>query len=87
VLLFVLIGVAGKFAVGWWIAKDMVDKFSWIRAGAFLTPRGEFSMVIAALAAPAVLSVNLQAFTLSYVTITAVIGSIVLRLLRSGFDK
>ena len=87
VLLFVLIGVAGKFAVGWWIAKDMVDKFSWIRAGAFLTPRGEFSMVIAALAGPAVLSVNLQALTLSYVTLTAVIGSIVLRLLRSGFDK
>jgi CPA2 family monovalent cation:H+ antiporter-2 len=87
VLLFVLIGVAGKFAVGWWIAKDMVDKFSWIRAGAFLTPRGEFSMVIAALAGPAVLSVNLQALTLSYVTLTAVIGSIVLRFLRSGFDK
>jgi CPA2 family monovalent cation:H+ antiporter-2 len=87
VMLFVLIGVAGKFAVGWWIAKDMVDKFSWIRAGAFLTPRGEFSMVIAALAAPAVLSVNLQALTLTYVTLTAVIGSIVLRLLRSGFDK
>jgi CPA2 family monovalent cation:H+ antiporter-2 len=65
----------------------MVDKLSWIRAGAFLTPRGEFSMVIAALAAPAVLSVNLQALTLSYVTLTAVIGSITLRFLRSGFDK
>jgi CPA2 family monovalent cation:H+ antiporter-2 len=87
VLLFVLVGVAGKFAVGWWIAKDMGDKLSWIRAGAFLTPRGEFSMVIAALAAPAVLSVNLQALTLSYVTLTAVIGSIVLRVLRSGFHK
>mgnify|MGYP002654196121 FL=1 len=87
VLLFVLVGVAGKFAVGWWIAKDMGDKLSWIRAGAFLTPRGEFSMVIAALAAPAVLSVNLQALTLSYVTLTAVIGSLALRFLRSGFDK
>ena len=87
VLMFVVLGVAGKFAVGWWIAKDMVDKLSWIRAGAFLTPRGEFSMVIAALAAPAVLSVNLQALTLSYVILTAVIGSITLRFLRSGFDK
>ena len=87
VLLFVVLGVAGKFAVGWWIAKDMVDKLSWIRAGAFLNPRGEFSMVIAALAAPALLSVNLQALTLSYVTLTAVIGSITLRFLRSGFDK
>jgi CPA2 family monovalent cation:H+ antiporter-2 len=87
VSLFVAVGVAGKFAVGWWVAKDMGDKLSWIRAGAFLTPRGEFSMVIAALAAPAVLSVNLQALTLSYVTLTAVIGSITLRFLRSGFDK
>lgn len=87
VALFVLVGVAGKFAVGWWIAKDMVDRLSWVRAGAFLTPRGEFSMVIAALAAPAVLSVNLQALTLSYVTLTAVIGSVALRFLRSGFEK
>jgi hypothetical protein len=44
-------------------------------------------MVIAALAAPAVLTVNLQALTLTYVTLTAIIGSIVLRFLRSGFDK
>jgi hypothetical protein len=39
------------------------------------------------LAAPAVVSVNLQALTLSYVTLTAVIGSIALRFLRSGFEK
>ncbi|MFM7014545.1 MAG: cation:proton antiporter [Actinomycetota bacterium] len=85
--LFVAIGVAGKFAVGWWIAKDLTDKMSWKRAGAFLTPRGEFSMVIAALAAPAVATVNLQALTLSYVTVTAIIGSLLLRFMRSGFDK
>jgi CPA2 family monovalent cation:H+ antiporter-2 len=83
----VVLGVAGKFAVGWWITKDMQDKTMWIRAGAFLTPRGEFSMVIAALAAPAVLSVSLQAITLSYVLITAVIGSVVIRFIRSGFER
>jgi CPA2 family monovalent cation:H+ antiporter-2 len=87
VLVFVVLGVAGKFAVGWWIAKDMTDKLSWRRAGAFLTPRGEFSMVIAALAAPAVLSVDLLAITLSYVTITAILGSLMLRFMRSGFDR
>jgi CPA2 family monovalent cation:H+ antiporter-2 len=83
----VVIGVLGKFAVGWWITRDMHDKTMWIRAGAFLTPRGEFSMVIAALAGPAVLSVSLQAITLSYVFVTAVIGSLVIRFLRSGFDR
>jgi monovalent cation:H+ antiporter-2, CPA2 family len=85
--LFVVLGVVGKFAVGWWIAKDMTDKMSWKRAGAFLTPRGEFSMVIAALAGPAVMSANLQAITLGYVTVTAIIGSLLLRFMRSGFDK
>jgi monovalent cation:H+ antiporter-2, CPA2 family len=85
--LLVVVGVAGKFAVGWWIAKDMTDKSSWIRAGAFLTPRGEFSMVIAALAGPAVASVSLQAVTLSYVFLTAIIGSLVIRFIRSGFDR
>jgi monovalent cation:H+ antiporter-2, CPA2 family len=87
ILALVVLGVAGKFAVGWWIAKDMTDKTMWIRAGAFLTPRGEFSMVIAALAGPAVLSVSLQAITLGYVFATAIIGSLVLRLIRSGFDR
>ena len=87
VMAFVILGVAGKFAVGWWIARDMHDKSMWIRAGAFLTPRGEFSMVIAALAGPVVLSVSLQAITLSYVFLTAIIGSVVIRSIRSGFDR
>jgi CPA2 family monovalent cation:H+ antiporter-2 len=87
VMAFVILGVAGKFAVGWWIARDMHDKSMWIRAGAFLTPRGEFSMVIAALAGPVVFSVSLQAITLSYVFLTAIIGSVVIRSIRSGFDR
>jgi monovalent cation:H+ antiporter-2, CPA2 family len=87
VVAFVILGVAGKFAVGWWIARDMHDKSMWIRAGAFLTPRGEFSMVIAALAGPVVFSVSLQAITLSYVFLTAIIGSVVIRSIRSGFDR
>ena len=87
IALITVLGVAGKFAVGWWIAKDMTDKYSWIRAGAFLTPRGEFSMVIAALAGPAVVAVNLQALTLGYVFITAIIGSLMVRIYRSGFDR
>lgn len=86
-MILVVLGVVGKFLVGWWISKDMTDKRMWIRAGAFLTPRGEFSMVIAALAGPAVAAVSLQAITLGYVFITAIIGSLVLRFIRSGFDR
>ena len=39
------------------------------------------------LAGPVVLSVSLQAITLSYVFLTAIIGSSVIRFLRSGFDR
>ena len=39
------------------------------------------------LAGPVVLSVSLQAITLSYVFLTAIIGSLVLRFIRGGFDR
>jgi CPA2 family monovalent cation:H+ antiporter-2 len=55
---------------------------AWHTTG-FLIARGEFSMVIAALAAPIVLGVELQALTLTYVILTAFIASVVLRISRS----
>jgi CPA2 family monovalent cation:H+ antiporter-2 len=57
------------------------------RTTGFLIPRGEFSMVIAALAAPIVLGVELQALTLAYVILTAFAASIVLRLTRSQLAR
>ena len=39
------------------------------------------------LAGQLVLSGSLQAITLSYVFLTAIIGSLVIRFLRSGFDR
>jgi CPA2 family monovalent cation:H+ antiporter-2 len=86
-LLLAVLGIGGKYLVGWWVTRDLTDKLSAWRATGFLIARGEFSMVIAALAGPAVLSVSLQAITLSYVFITAVIGSVVIRFIRSGFDR
>jgi len=44
-------------------------------------------MVIAALAAPVVLNVKLQALTLAYVILTALIASILLRLTRSKLER
>jgi CPA2 family monovalent cation:H+ antiporter-2 len=76
------VGVAGKYAVGWWVTRDLTDRLAVWRTTAFLIPRGEFSIVIAALAAPAVLSVNLQALTLAYVILTAFTASMILRLTR-----
>lgn len=86
-LLLAAIGTAGKIAVGWWVAKDMTDPASWLRVGGFLVARGEFSMVIAALAAPVVLGVDLQALTLAYVITTAFTASVILRLTRSKLER
>jgi CPA2 family monovalent cation:H+ antiporter-2 len=77
-----VVGIAGKYAVGWWVTRDLTDRLAVWRTTAFLIPRGEFSIVIAALAAPAVLSVNLQALTLAYVILTAFTASMILRFTR-----
>lgn len=82
-ILITILGVAGKYLVGWWVTRDINDPQSAWRATAFLIPRGEFSMVIAALAAPIVLGVELQALTLAYVIMTSIIASVILRISRS----
>jgi CPA2 family monovalent cation:H+ antiporter-2 len=81
-LALTIVGIAGKYAVGWWVTRDLTDRLAVWRTTAFLIPRGEFSIVIAALAAPAVLSVNLQALTLAYVILTAFTASMILRFTR-----
>ncbi len=86
-LAITIIGVAGKYLVAWWVTKDMSDKMSTWRVAAFLIPRGEFSMVIAALAAPVVLGVKLQALTLAYVILTALTASVLLRFTRSKLER
>ena len=77
-LVLTVVGIA----VGWWVTRDLTDRLAVWRTTAFLIPRGEFSIVIAALAAPAVLSVNLQALTLAYVILTAFTASMILRFTR-----
>jgi CPA2 family monovalent cation:H+ antiporter-2 len=86
-LLLAALGIAGKYLVGWWVTRDLTDRLSTWRATGFLIARGEFSMVIAALAAPIVLQVELQALTLAYVIITAFAASIVLRFTRSSLER
>jgi CPA2 family monovalent cation:H+ antiporter-2 len=86
-LLLTVVGIAGKYAVGWWVTRDLTDPLAVWRTTAFLIPRGEFSIVIAALAAPVVLNVNLQALTLAYVILTAFVASMLLRFTRAKPGK
>lgn len=85
-LAFSVLGIAGKFAVGWWIGRDLTDHMSWKRIGAFLSPRGEFSMIIAgAVAIHSSLS-NIREITLAIVVITATFSTVAIRGFRSKFE-
>lgn len=86
-LLLLVVGIVGKMFTGWWVTRDLSDRMSWRRAGAFLTARGEFSMVIATLAAPVVTVVNLQALTLTYVIATSIAASVLLWITRSHLER
>lgn len=86
-LLLTILGIAGKYLVGWWVTRDLTDKMSALRATGFLIARGEFSMVIAALAAPIVIGLELQALTLTYVILTALTASVLLRYTRSNLER
>jgi len=86
-LILTIIGSAGKILVGWWCAKDLQDPMSWRRVGAFLVPRGEFSVIIAGFSSTLIFSDQLKALTVTYVIATTLTASLLLRFFRSGFEK
>ena len=83
---FAALGIAGKAVLGWWIGRDLTDKTSWMRIGAFLAPRGEFSMLIAATVAGDSILSSAKEITLGIVVITTLAATIGVRMLRSRFD-
>jgi monovalent cation:H+ antiporter-2, CPA2 family len=85
-LLLAFVGLFGKLVVGYVIGKDMQNKDKWKRIGAYLIPRGEFSIVIAALAASTSFGEELKSITIAYVIITTLIASLILRFYRSSFE-
>lgn len=84
-LALALIGTAGKFAVAWWISRDMTDPLAWRRVGSYLVARGEFSILIAGLVTATGIGAELQALTTTYVILTSVIGSLLVVSFQSRF--
>ena len=78
-LILTVIGVATKWFTAWWAMKDEEEERGVIRAAAVLIPRGEFSIVIAGLAASATFAKDLQSLTITYVILTTVSASILIR--------
>jgi len=76
------VGIAGKYATGHWAARRQgMGPRARRRAGALLTPRGEFSIVIAGLAVAGGSDPSLGPLAASYVLVTAVSGPIFARVI------
>ena len=86
-LTLTLLGTLGKMFVGWWSTRDLNDPMSWRRVGAFLVPRGEFSVIIAGFSASLTFGDKLKALTITYVIATTLVASLLLRFLRSRFER
>lgn len=70
-----------KVAIGWWAARQAgVGRQGRLRAGLLLMARGEFSIVIAGLAASLAGSARLAALSATYVLIMAIVGPIAAKL-------
>jgi CPA2 family monovalent cation:H+ antiporter-2 len=66
-----------------WAVKDLSEPQAKWRAAALLIPRGEFSIVIAGLAAASTYAVEIQALTLTYVILTTLVSSLIIRQVSS----
>jgi len=76
-------GVATKWLTAWWVVRGLDEENAVWNAAALLIPRGEFSMVIAGLAATSLFAVELQALTLTYVIITTLVSTLMMRVINS----
>jgi CPA2 family monovalent cation:H+ antiporter-2 len=78
-LVLTILGLGSKFFTAWWAARDMVEERAALRMAAILLPRGEFSIVIAGLASTAVFAAEIQSITITYVILTTIVASILVR--------
>ncbi|HSN07265.1 MAG TPA: cation:proton antiporter [Candidatus Angelobacter sp.] len=81
-LLLAAVTIGTKFLVGL-LAVGRAEPGAWVRAGALLSARGEFSIVVAGIVtASAAVPAGLDALAATYVMITAVTGPVLARLVR-----
>ena len=76
------VGVVTKLGTGWYAGwRAGVSRPGRLRAGAVLVPRGEFSIVIATLAASAGVTGKLAPVAAAYVLLLGVVGPVLPRVL------
>jgi CPA2 family monovalent cation:H+ antiporter-2 len=79
-----VVTLGGQVVSGYYAGRAFgLDPDGAVRMGAALTPRGEFSLVIATFLATAgttpILTEVIPAFTVGYVLVTSVVGSVLVR--------
>lgn len=75
-----VVTIVTKIATGWWAARRAgIAVLGRVRAGSVLVARGEFSIVIAGLAASAAVQPGLEALAAAYVLLMAALGPPVAR--------
>ncbi len=81
-----VITVLTKAVTGWYAASRLgVGALGRLRAGAVLSPRGEFSIVIAGLGASAGVTGQLAPLTTAYVLIMAIAGSLLVKVVEPAW--
>jgi len=85
-LAFAVAGILGKYVVGWWVGRDMTDPLSWKRIGAFLSSRGEFSMIIATTVVTQQALAGVKEITLAIVVLTTIFSTLAMRWYRSRLE-
>lgn len=76
-----VVSVVTKFATGWWAARRVgIAPLGRVRTGSIIVARGEFSVVIAGLAASAAVQPGLEALAAAYVLLMAAVGPPITRL-------
>jgi CPA2 family monovalent cation:H+ antiporter-2 len=78
-LLLSILGVSSKYLTAWWSVRGVDEPRAVTRAAVLLISRGEFSLVIAGLAAATTFGESLGALTITYVILTTLFASLILR--------
>ena len=79
-MLLAVVSMLSKAATGWWAARRaQLGLRARARAASALTPRGEFSIIIASLAIGTGVNQDIGPLAAAYVLITAVVGPILMR--------
>ena len=86
-LVLTAVGIGSKFLTAWWATKRAQEPGIRLRVTGLLVPRGEFSLVIAGLTASTFFGEKIQLMTITFVVLTAFVGSILVRIASTETSK